>query len=251
MNIAEYKKMSEREDTYWWHTGRMNIIDKQLAKLFKGEGELKILNIGCGTGGTIATLEKYGEVTNIDISDEALKFLKMKGYTGKIVKDHRLPFKDGYFDLVIALDVLEHIEHDSQSLDEWRRVLKKNGKVFITVPAYNFLWSGHDTSLHHHRRYTRTHLNRDLNKSSFKKLKNSYMITFSFFLVVGFRFLYKLSGKKMTENTSYVNLPPFINALFDKLLRIEGTVLQSVNLPFGTSVLGIYEKSGVRNNDIT
>ena len=70
------------------------------------------------------------------------------------------------------------------------------------------------------------------------------MITFSFFLVVGFRFLHRLSGKKMTENTSYVNLPNIINALFDRLLRIEGTLLKYINLPFGTSVMGIYERSG-------
>lgn len=242
MNIAEYKEMSEREENYWWHTGRMNIVDKQLAKLSTGKS-LKILNIGCGTGGTIPTLEKYGDVTNVDISTEALKFLKSKGYSGKLIKDHRLPFKEGEFDLVVAFDVLEHIDQDRLSLDEWRRVLKKNGKVIVTVPAYEFLWSGHDTSLHHQRRYTRSRLDWDLKKSSFSKLKNSYMITFSFFLVVGFRFLYKLSGKKMTENTSYVNVPPAVNALFDRILRIEGTLLKFISLPFGTSVLGIYEKS--------
>lgn len=244
MNIAEYKEMSEREDSYWWHTGRMNIIGKQLEKVSLGKNKLRILNIGCGTGGTIPTLEKYGEVTNIDISAEALKFLKMKGYSGKLTKDHRLPFKDGEFDLVVALDVLEHIDQDRLSLDEWNRVLKKSGKALITVPAYEFLWSGHDTSLHHQRRYTRNRLDWDLGKSSFKKLKNSYMITFSFFLVVGFRVLYKLTGKKMTENTSYVNIPSVLNVFFDRILRIEGTLLRFINLPFGTSVLGIYEKSG-------
>lgn len=243
MNIAKYKEMSEREDHYWWHTGRMDIVDKQLAKLSNGKKGLKILNVGCGTGGTIPTLEKYGKVINIDISPEALKFLKMRGHTGTLIKDHRLPFKDSEFDLVIALDVLEHIEQDQLALNEWGRILKKNGKVFITVPAYKFLWSGHDTALHHHRRYTRNRLDRDLAKASFKKLKNSYMITFSLILVVGFRFLYKLSGRKMSENASYVSLAPIINTLFDRLLRIEGTLLQAINLPFGTSVLGVYEKT--------
>lgn len=242
MNIAEYQEMSVREDSYWWHTGRMDIINKQLKKIAQKKYNLKILNIGCGTGGTIPTLEKYGEVTNIDISSEALKFLKMKGYKGKLIKDHRLPFNDCSFDLVVALDVLEHIDQDRLSLDEWRRVLKSNGRILITVPAYEFLWSGHDTSLHHKRRYTRNRLDWDLKKSSFTKVKSSYMITFSFFLVVGFRLLYKLSGKKMTENTSYVNIPSMINILFDRLLKTEATLLRYINLPFGTSVLGIYRK---------
>lgn len=242
MNIAEYKEMSDREDSYWWHTGRMSIIDKQLQKLSKNK-HLKILNIGCGTGGTISTLEKYGEVMNIDISPEALKYLKQKGYTGKLVKDHVLPFEDGKFDLVIALDVLEHIDQDRPALDEWRRVLKMSGMALITVPAYQFLWSGHDTSLHHHRRYTRKVLDWDLRKSGFSKVKLSYMITFSFFLVVGFRTLYKLFGKKMTENTSYVSLPGPINSIFHTLLKIEGSLLKFIDLPFGTSVIGVYEKS--------
>lgn len=242
MNIAEYKEMSEREDNYWWHTGRISIIDKQLARISKGNKRLKILNIGCGTGGTIPTLEKHGTVTNVDISAEALKFLGMKGHKGTLIKDHKLPFKDGEFDIVIALDVLEHIDQDRLSLDEWRRVLGKQGKVLITVPAYGFLWSGHDTSLHHKRRYTRNKLDWDLSKSSFKKVKNSYMISFSLLLVVGFRLLYKISGRKMTENTSYVNLPHSINFLFDKILRLEGYLLRFISIPFGTSVLAIYKK---------
>lgn len=242
MNINEYKEMSRREETYWWHTGRMSIIDAQLKLLVNKRKNLKILNFGCGTGGTIPTLEKYGSVENVDISPEALKYLKQKGYKGRLVKDHHLPFMDGEFDLVIALDVLEHIDQDRLSLDEWRRVLKQDGRILVTVPAYGFLWSGHDTSLHHKRRYTRNRLDWDLRKSSFIKLKNSYMVMFSFFLVVGFRWLYKLTGKKMTETTSYVNLPGPINTLFDRLLRAEGLLLRYINLPFGTSVLGIYKK---------
>lgn len=242
MNISEYKEMSQREESYWWHTGRMSIVDTQL-KILKGSGKkLKILNIGCGTGGTIPTLEKYGKVENVDISLEALKYLKQKGYRGKLIKDHRLPFKDGEFDLVIALDVLEHIDQDRLSLDEWKRVLKKNGKVFITVPAYNFLWSGHDTSLHHIRRYTKRSLDWDLQKSGFAKNKLSYMVMFSLPLVVGFRMLYKFTGKKMDDQTSYVNMPSVINKLFHLGLVLESRVLKFINLPLGTSVLGIYKK---------
>lgn len=242
MNFVEYREMSNREESYWWHTGRMNIIDKQLDRLFGDEINLNILNIGCGTGGTIKTLEKYGNVTNVDISSEALKLLKTKGYSGKLVKDHKLPFKDGTFDLVIALDVLEHINQDRLSLDEWRRVLKNDGKALITVPAYEFLWSGHDISLHHQRRYTRGRLVWDLKKSSFEAIKSSYMITFSFFLVVGFRMLYKITKKQMTENTSYVNVPSFVNSIFYLILRVEGTLLKYIDMPFGTSVLGVFIK---------
>jgi ubiquinone/menaquinone biosynthesis C-methylase UbiE len=153
MKKTEYEQMSLREETYWWHVGRLSIVDSLLSK-FDKKNENKILNIGCGTGGTIPILEKYGEVVNVDISSEALKFLRQKGYKGTKVSGNGLPFEDNEFDFVVALDVLEHIDQDREALNEWHRVLKPGGQLMITVPAHAFLWSGHDVSLHHFRRYT-------------------------------------------------------------------------------------------------
>lgn len=241
MKTSEYAQMAKREQSYWWHLGRIDIVKTQLLKLYSGK-KIKILNVGCGTGGTVSTLKKFGEVTNIDVSKEALKFLKNSGHEGTLFDGVTVPFKDESFDLVIALDVLEHIELDQQSLLEWKRVLKKNGKMFITVPAYEWLWSGHDISLHHQRRYTTSKLTWDLEKIGVKTLKRSYAIGFSLPLVAGFRLLHKLSGKYMNEKSSYVNLPNVINSLFTCILRFESRWLSRFNLPAGTTVFGIFLK---------
>lgn len=242
MKISEYEQMATRERDYWWHVGRLSIIDKQLQNIAKNK-KLKILNIGCGTGGTIPTISKYGDVTNIDVSKEALRFLRKSGNQGVQFDGVKIPFKDSSYDLIVAFDVLEHIQYDQASLLEWVRVLKPKGKIFITVPAYQWLWSGHDESLHHWRRYTRNRLKWDLSKLGMSPTKLSYAISFSLPLVAGFRVLNKLAKRKLDEDSSYVNVPRFINEIFVLILRLEANWLSTFNSPFGTTVLGVFKKS--------
>lgn len=242
MNIVEYEKMSKMESTYWWHVGRLAIFDRQLEKLSKKK-RLKILNIGCGTGGTIKMLEKHGDVTNVDVSDEAIRYMKEKGYPNVIKVDGiKLPFKDNTFDLVAAFDVLEHIEQEVGALEEWRRVLGPQGQIFISVPAYQWLWSQHDISLHHHRRYTRKSLKKAGKKAGLKDTRLSYAIGFSLPLVVGFRVINKALHRTIDAETSYVALPPRVNNLFIRLLEIEGRAQRVTKLPFGTSVMAHFSK---------
>lgn len=235
--------MAEREQTYWWHVGRLAIIDEMLGKLFPDK-DARILNVGCGTGGTIDVIEKYSrEVVNIDVSDEAIKFMKKAGYIARKVGTGKLPFKAEEFDAVVAFDVLEHIEDEDLALSEWNRILKKDGIVFITVPAYKWLWSGHDESLFHFRRYTATRLRTLVKNHRFNVVKCAYMIVFSTPLVAGFRLLHKIrKSKDVTEETSYVQLPSVVNQSFIGLLKVESKAQRYINFPFGTSVIGIFRK---------
>lgn len=241
MNIAEYSRMAERERTYWWHVGRLAIIDSWLSKWVKPKSGAKILNVGCGTGGTLPVLEKFGTIENIDVSDEAIKFMKDAGYKVKKVKDHTLPYKDNSFDVVVAFDVLEHIEKHDEALKEWTRVLKKGGAILFTVPAYQWLWSDHDTSLHHYRRYTKSMIRHILPNDGYIK-RSSYSIVFSLPLVVGFRVINKLLGRKGDSETSYVNVPNVVNSLFANLLKIEASLHKLMHFPFGTSVITVVRK---------
>src|ERR1041384_2240457 len=146
MNRIEYQQMAKYEAGYWWHIGRNHIVHEQLQLIAAGsKKKLKILNIGCGTGGTVRMLETFGEVYNVDTEPLALELLAENGFgNATLVKGLELPFADNYFDIVVAMDVLEHIDAEHQALHEWRRVLKKGGQALITVPAYSWLWSGHD-----------------------------------------------------------------------------------------------------------
>lgn len=241
MNTVEYARMAERERTYWWHAGRLAIIESWLKKWVRPKQKSKILNVGCGTGGTLPVLEKYGSVTNVDVSSEAIKFMKKAGYQVDKVNGIKLPYKDSSFDAVVAFDVLEHIENHEEALNEWLRVLKPDGAILFTVPAYQWLWSDHDESLHHYRRYTKGLINNILPiDASIQRI--SYFIVFSLPLVVGFRFLNKLLGRKTDSESSYVNVPESINRLFTKILRLEAKAHNYITFPTGTSLITVLRK---------
>ncbi len=155
MNQAEYARLAEQEESYWWHQGRLKIIASYLRCASGGTTNSKILNVGCGTGGSIALLESFGETDNVDTADAAIAFARRRGYKRVIKVDGlKLPFAAKSYDLIGAFDVLEHIDQEIAALKEWKRVLKDDGAIILTVPAYQWLWSGHDESLHHKRRYT-------------------------------------------------------------------------------------------------
>lgn len=245
MKTDEFKKMAEMEDCYWWHVGRKSILSHQLAKL--NINRAHILNVGCGTGGMISLFEQYGDVINIDASSEAVKYCVQKGYNAELVLTNSIPFPEKSFDIVVATDVLEHIEDDLAALTEWRRVLKDDGYLIITVPAYQWLWSAHDEALHHCRRYSLSQLHRIINCAGFWVNKRSYIIVFSFPLIVGYRFLMSIFNRRKAQagqeqHSSYVILPKPINRLFILFLQIEARLLEYINFPFGTSAIIIANK---------
>jgi SAM-dependent methyltransferase len=249
MNDEEFKKMAELEDTYWWHVGRKSILAQHL--LWLGKKQQRILNVGCGTGGLISLFEQYGEVTNIDTSPEAIKYCSQKGHKNvHLLPSGPLPYADKTFDLVLATDVLEHIEDDLAALQDWRRVMKDDGTLIMTVPAYQWLWSAHDEALQHFRRYSVSQLHHLVNRAGFVVNKRSYAIVFAFPLIVGFRFLSSLvegfksqSGKK--QHSSYVILPKPLNRVLILFLQIEAHLLKYINFPFGTSIILNAGKSAI------
>jgi ubiquinone/menaquinone biosynthesis C-methylase UbiE len=246
MKKAEYSRMAEREKTYWWHIGRLQIIQSYLEKGAKNKKDNSLLNIGCGTGGTIGVLERFGTVDNVDISDDAIKYMKKHGYDRLTKVDGiELPFKDKRYDILGAFDVLEHIDDHIAALKEWRRVLKDDGAIVLTVPAYQWLWSDHDVSLHHKRRYTIKRLSEAAKQADLKIDRKSYAIVFSLPLVVTFRFLNKVSGRKTGAETSYVDVPDWVNSLFAKFLGIEANMHKIMSFPAGTSVVAILRKDNV------
>lgn len=185
MEIIEYRRLFEREEFYWWNIGRREILKSALKRhLAPGRG-FSVLDIGCGSGGNIKILGEFGEVTGFDISEEALTFAKTHKAFKNLVQGNAeyLPFADASFDLVSALDVLEHMPDDRRAIQEIFRVLKKGGFALITVPAHHWLWSRHDEALHHLRRYTTDELRGKLLNAGF------YIVWRSHFVIPAIPFL--------------------------------------------------------------
>lgn len=234
MEIAEYEKMYQFEEKYWWWVGRREVVKGILNKL--NLNCATILDAGCGTGINLRYLGDYGAVIGLDLSRDALNFCRVRGNKNIIWADaERLPFKDGAFDLIAALDLLEHLD-DNKALANFYRVLKPNGFLVLTVPAFNFMWSKHDEALHHKRRYNKGQLRDTLESNGFTVERICYWNFFLFLPIVAMR-LIKRSMKSQEVKTDVEELPSMANWFFKSLLRIESYLVPHLNLPIGVSLV--------------
>ena len=154
MESQMYQEMMEVEDQHWWFVARRSIIEQVIRNL-NLPADAEIFEAGCGTGGNLAMLSHHGRVYGMELNETARNFasdLQIGEIQPGFLPDN-IPFPDQNFDLIVLLDVLEHLEEDTASLQALSRKLKPSGWLLITVPAYPWLWSKHDELLHHKRRY--------------------------------------------------------------------------------------------------
>ena len=153
MDSDSFLEMSRFEKNHWWFFGRRKILELFLKKI-KLKKNAKILEIGWGTGSNLKILKNYGLVSAMEPSEDAINYLRKKDLTGINFNKGKCPedinFEDK-FDLICMFDVLEHIEEYKETLSNIIKGLKNNGRLFITVPAYLWLWSRHDIILMHKR----------------------------------------------------------------------------------------------------
>jgi 2-polyprenyl-3-methyl-5-hydroxy-6-metoxy-1,4-benzoquinol methylase len=245
MEKNEYKKMFDSESTYWWYVGRRFIV-RNFLKKYVSVSDRPILDVGCGTGVNLSLLQEFSKhVIGLDSSEEALEYCRSRGFSNvrMIHSGEQLANPDSAY-LVTMLDVLEHVKDEHDVLKKIHTALADNGYLLVTVPAYQFLWSEHDVALHHFRRYTARRLRSVLKENGFDVIRASYIITFSFPLVLGYRILkgaFNMFSKR-TPKTSHVYLPSSLNNLFIKFLETESHIVNHINLPFGTSIIAIAKK---------
>ncbi len=147
--------MLDVDEHHWWYRGRRKIVGSELRRLELPPGAV-VLDAGCGSGRMLQDLAAYGEVHGIELDPDAAANAAARGLGEvKVGRVEELPWDDATFDLITALDVIEHTADDRQALGEIRRVAKPGGRFLLTVPAYQALWSQHDVANHHYRRYSR------------------------------------------------------------------------------------------------
>lgn len=244
MNACEYGSLYRFESFYWWYTARRKLIAEFIRDHWKTESaKTRILDVGCGTGINCCMLSEFGEVHGVDMSEAALIFSRKRGVQNlQLASVEHLTFKANSFQLLTALDILEHTDDDIAVLAELYRVTSPGGKLVLTVPAYGFLWSEHDEALHHRRRYTSAELRNKLVLAGFEIERCSYFISFLFFPILLMRTLQNLRKSSVQPKTSHVLLPKWLNNLLIKVLDVERLLLRAINLPLGVSIVCVAQK---------
>ncbi len=238
MELEEYHRLREYEREYWWHVGRRFLLSAMLKAGVSENRERSGLDIGCGTGANAGILEPYARFVGTDVSVELYRpGLPRPAHPVLLAKGEALPFADGAFGLCTFFDVLEHIDDEDAFLKEVRRVLQPGGFVLLSVPAYPLLWSEHDVSLHHRRRYVRRTLRDALTRNHFAVVRLTHGMASVFPLIAGYRLLARLRPGRRAPQTSYVHTPALLNRLLSSLLELEAAWLRRLGLPFGTSLL--------------
>ena len=252
MEEKMYENLYRLDDRHWWFRARKNIVLRLINKYFRPKSYFevgprssrKIFDIGCGTGMILQSLSKYGEQWGIDSDRGVTDFARQKNPAAKII--HGFFPQDApseKFDLVTALDVLEHINDDEAALSKIYDVLKPGGLAVVTVPALAFLWTGHDIASHHKRRYCVRELGSKLKNAGLRVEKISYCNTFLFLPIAVAKIAQRALFRNKVRSHLDGDLPiPWMNKLLEAVFSAEKYLLSGVNFPFGISIIAVASK---------
>jgi SAM-dependent methyltransferase len=238
----DYELQTHRaEDRHWWYRGRRSVIERVIADL-KLPARARILDAGCGSGRNMIDLARHGTVSGVELSGASVDVARARG-AGEVIAGSVLdmPFDGDSFDLSVCLDVIEHLDDDVGALRELRRVLAPGGSLLVTVPAYQWLWSGHDEVNHHHRRYTRRSLQRVAEQAGWEQVRTTYFNSLLLPLAILLRVLDRFS-KKTTESSLDLWVPPQpLNWLLERPLALEAALIgRGGRIPAGLSLLAVF-----------
>jgi SAM-dependent methyltransferase len=231
----------QAEDRHWWYRGRRTVLDGVIAELGL-PANARILDAGCGSGRFMVELAKLGAVTGVELSQTSVA-LARKRALGEVIAGSvlEMPFADDSFDLAVSLDVIEHLEDDLAALRELRRTIAPGGALLVTVPAYQWLWSGHDEINHHHRRYTRRSLQHAAEQAGWRQVRTTYFNSLLLPVAILLRVLDRFSTKP-TESSLDLWVPPApLNWLLERPLALEAALIaRGGRIPAGLSLLAVF-----------
>ena len=240
MERAVFDRMAEIDAEHWWFAARRDIIAELIERQAGLSNNARILEVGCGTGSNLELLQRFGRVDAIEPDEPARALASAR--SGIAVKGGLLPdgvqLDDGAYDLIVLLDVLEHIPDDLGTLKALRPKLSKGGRFLVTVPASPWMWSSHDAAHHHHRRYTAASLTRVFDEAGYRIRYRSHFNTLLFPLIAGAR----IAGKLLKRDGGDDAIPPKpLNNLLKGLFGLERHLIGRAVLPFGVSLALVAE----------
>ena len=238
MERVVYDRMAELDERHWWYRARRGVISALIEREALPPRDGKLLEVGCGTGHNLPMLSAFGMVDAIEI-DEAARALAEKRL-GRPIHGSRLPelsgIAEGHYDLIGAFDVIEHVDDDHAAVASLAKRLKPGGKLVVTVPAHQWMWSAHDVVNHHKRRYSKAGLKALIDGSPLRLEKIGYLNSLLFPLAAAVRLAGKAAGKDSSDDT----LPPGpVNWAFEKIFGLERHLVGRLPLPPGLSLFAV------------
>jgi SAM-dependent methyltransferase len=232
---ATYEVEARVERDHWWFRGRRRILGRLLARLDL-PARARVLDVGCGTGANGPVLAEQGHfAVGIDASPIPLG-LTPRGHAVRLRGDAAaLPFQDGAFDLVVALDVLEHLDDDRAAARELARVLVPGGALVVFVPALRILWGLQDDVSHHRRRYRKRELEDLVSSANLEVVRSTYFNTLLFPPILAARLAMRLRRPPDLQSENQLG-GPVTNAILSGIFALEAPLLDRTNLPIGVSL---------------
>jgi len=250
MEREQYEVMFRREDQHWWYTGMRHSALSLLRQALAGAEQPRILDAGCGTGGTTMRLRDLGgPVFGVDIAREALDLAASRCLTGALAQGsiERLPFLDAAFDAVTSFEVVYHsgVGNDQRALEELRRVLRPGGSLLLRLPAHDWLRGQHDQLVHTRHRYSRREVVRKLRAARFEVEYATWVNCLLFPAAAAKRLLERFVPRRPVSGAAAAEPdlwppPRALNWLLEQCVAVEALALERrIRLPFGLSVLAL------------
>ena len=243
-----YDEFVRLEKIHWWFIGRRKYVQNLASRFRPNITKPNVLELGCGTGGNISMLSKFGDFTAIEMNEKAVGMAK-KAHPSldENIRQGYLPDNlpvDGQFDMIFMLDVLEHIEDEHDALIAVKKLVRDDGRLFLTVPAYQWLWSDHDESNQHFRRYSKSQIISVLEQQGFKVEYCSYFNTLLLPLAIIDRVKSKVTSYISREYSDTRGGPRktieapngLINKLLSATFGLESSWAGKLSMPFGLSI---------------
>ncbi len=254
MHPETYRMLAAREDTYWWHLSRRGLSVRLLRHCAIQQGS-RWLDLGCGTGGNLPLSESFGNsvAVGFDLSPLALSIARDKKPRARLIRgdlNNALPFADGTFDVVTVFNVLYHdwVKSEAKVVAEIARVLRPNGVLLITEPAFAILARQMDIAAMGRRRYRITDVARMCECAGLRIEHASYFTSFGFPLLLAMKFIRRLrrpvQSDRAGQSADMESLGSTINGLLLCAAGLESRAIAArFRMPFGTTLVCLARKT--------
>lgn len=242
MDKSVFLAEAKMEATHWWFVERRRLFATLIRKAAI-PSDATVVDIGTGTGANLRLLQQMGfsQVVGIDPSADAAHWCAEKGlgdvHTGDI---RALPLADASVDLLLATDVIEHVDEDKQAVAEILRVLRPGGTALITVPAFPSLWGLQDIKSHHYRRYRMTPFLQLLEQAGLIVEKKFYFNYLLFAPIFAARQVIRWLRVELGSENEVNNA--VLNRLLSFIFRFDVITAPLLKPPFGVSILALVHR---------